>query len=84
MGSTAEFEFEAMSKVPRRYIGLMTDLIYSPEVHIYLQNGRNDLAWRRMFVKSGNKVEEKRKSVAYNVNIKFTQNMQYNPSLVWN
>lgn len=83
LGSDASFEFEVMSKVPRRYMGLMTDLILSPEVYLYLNNGsRDEKAWRRYFLKD-NKIEEKRKSVAYNVNIKFTQDMNFNPSLVW-
>lgn len=83
LGSEVDFEFEAMSKVPRRYIGLIKDLIVSKEVYIYLNNGKRDeLAWRRLWLKD-NKIEEKRKSNAYNVAIKFTEEKNYNPSLLW-
>lgn len=84
LGSEAEFEFEAFTKVPLRYLGLMTDLIYSKEIYLYLNNGsqgKDD--WKRIVVKSGNKIEQKRKSVAYGITIKFEQVKNYNPALIW-
>lgn len=84
LGSEAEFEFEAFTKVPSRYLGLMTDLIYSKEIYLYLNNGAQGKgAWKRIVIKSGNKIEQKRKAVAYGITIKFGQVKNYNPALLW-
>lgn len=83
-GSEMEFTYEAMSKVPIKYKGLMTDLIASKEIYLWLENGAKGLSqWKRLILKSSNKIEVK-KSVPYvEASIKFEQVKNYNPSLLW-
>lgn len=86
-GNELDFTYETMSKVPIRYAGLMTDLIASKEIYLWLNNGSFKMGgtsqWKRISIKSSNKIETKRTSKIIDVQIKFGQIKNYNPSLLW-
>ena len=77
-GAEASNGFDVSSKVQEEYIGLMLDLIVSPEVHLY--TGSN--TWRRIVCKANSITESNTKRV-YDVAVKFEQASTFNPSTLW-
>jgi len=76
-GSDSDNGLQVYSKVPKEYIGLIKDLIVSPEIYKY-DSGN----WIRISA-SKNNIERDNSKRAYSVRIKFDFNYRFNPTLLW-
>lgn len=82
-GSYPEFEVELESKVPRRYLGLMRDLLNSKEIYIYNPSAGNVLdKWTRVILGKGS-IPENNYKEAYQIKFTFEKSLRYNPALRW-
>lgn len=82
----------AISKVPRRYYPLISDLIVSPEIYIYinadmgsgiiLQHDLGGSRWERV-ISNNNKIQENNLNAVERFSLKFDRVNNYNASLIW-
>lgn len=82
LGNTIEFNLSVYSKVPKRYISLIKDLISSPEIYLFKSNQPQSKAWERIS-SDRNKVSVVPSKDVYETKLKFKPYYSYNPSLVW-
>jgi hypothetical protein len=82
LGNTLDFNIQLYSKVPKRYITIMQDLISSPEIYLFRNNQPVSKAWERIS-SNNNKYELKPTKDVYEVKLKFKRYYSYNPSLIW-
>lgn len=75
MGSEFEQELELFSKVPKEYMPLMQDLIFSPEIYIY-----RDQEFNR-FYSSGNTIEYLPSKRGQRIKVKLKPFNNYNPKI---
>lgn len=76
LGNESENKMTAYGKIPREYIGLIKDLIVSPEILIY-DSGN----WVRV-LSGKNTITEDYNKRAYSVKINFDLEYRFNPSLL--
>lgn len=77
LGNIANSNISAWAKVPSAYIGLIKDLIISPEIYIYRDGSFvRTLSGRNTIVEDDNKR-------AYQVTIKFEMQYRFDPAVVW-
>lgn len=77
-GNDEDISNEVTGKIPLKYMGLMKDLIVSPEIYLY--TGSN--TWERI-VQLGNKVPDISGKRVYEVSFKFEKATNFNPSVLW-
>lgn len=82
LGNDVDFNLQLYSKVPKRYITIIQDLISSPEIYIFRNNQPVSKAWERI-TSNNNKYEFKPTKDVYEVKLKFNRYYSYNPSLIW-
>lgn len=77
LGNEANSSLSVWGKIPKQYIGLIKDLIISPEIYTYrdgeferLRSNRNSIT-----------IDDNKR--AYQVTIKFDLDYRFNPSLLW-
>lgn len=76
-GNSSDSKIQVYSKVPKYYIGIINDLIISPEIYVYIDGVE-------IRVTSGrNSIEYDSIKRAYSVNINLDYQFRFNPSLLW-
>lgn len=78
LGNSVEEGVTVTSKVPKKYIGMMFDLIDSNEIYIFLGNNK----WEQV-ISDNNSVKHNPFNENEKVKIKFKKVHRYNPSLIW-
>lgn len=81
LGNELNREIEVYSKVPKRYVPLMQDLIISPEIYIYKITG-NGVVWER-YLSQNNTIEHNPAKNAQEVKIKLKPFERFNPQTLW-
>lgn len=77
LGNTADFKLQVYAKVPKQYIGLIEDLIISPEIYVLLDGANVRVTSGRNNTKVNN-IDR-----SYTVNLNFEFQYRINPSLLW-
>ena len=81
LGSEFDKEIELYSKVPKRYIPLMQDLIISPNINIYTVTD-SGVVWQRYY-STGNTIEYNPSKNAQEVKIKLKPFNKFKPKTIW-
>lgn len=77
LGSESDNKITVTGKVPTEYIGVIRDLIISPEIYIYEAGSFIRVTCAK------NNVQEEANRRAYSVKINFDYQYRFNPSILW-
>lgn len=78
LGQNYNSGFKVVGKIPERFYPLMRDLIFSPDIWVFM---KEENAWKKIY-SDGNKWVQNGAKVAYKVEYKFSNFNNYNPSLI--
>lgn len=78
LGQNYNSGFKVVGKIPERFYPLMRDLIFSPDIWVFM---KEENAWKKIY-SDGNKWVQNGAKVAYKVEYKFSNFNNYNPRLI--